>query len=114
VYDHTSILRMIESRWSLPSLSVRDRTANNLGSEFRASPQLSAPQLAVPGGPFGAPCPPPPATPPLEETFAPVLRLAGLTGAAGERIRDGADARLSGLRPPASGRRTSPAATCPS
>jgi phospholipase C len=80
VYDHTSILRMIESRWSLPSLSVRDRTANNLGSEFRASPQLSAPQLAVPGGPFGAPCPPPPATPPLEETFAPVLRLARRTG----------------------------------
>jgi len=26
-YDHTSILRMIEQRWSLPPLTVRDGTA---------------------------------------------------------------------------------------
>ncbi|MBW8878325.1 MAG: alkaline phosphatase family protein [Acidobacteria bacterium] len=30
VYDHTSILKMIEWRWSLPALSTRDATANNL------------------------------------------------------------------------------------
>jgi phospholipase C len=30
VYDHTSILKMIEWRWSLPPLSVRDAAANNL------------------------------------------------------------------------------------
>jgi phospholipase C len=30
VYDHTSILKMIEWRWSLPALSVRDDAANNL------------------------------------------------------------------------------------
>jgi phospholipase C len=30
VYDHTSILKMIEWRWSLPALSVRDAAANNL------------------------------------------------------------------------------------
>jgi phospholipase C len=29
-YDHTSILKMIEWRWSLPALSVRDAAANNL------------------------------------------------------------------------------------
>jgi phospholipase C len=30
VYDHTSILKMIEWRWDLPALSMRDDTANNL------------------------------------------------------------------------------------
>ena len=30
VYDHTSILKMIEWRWSLPALSIRDDAANNL------------------------------------------------------------------------------------
>jgi phospholipase C len=30
VYDHTSVLKMIEWRWGLPSLSVRDAAANNL------------------------------------------------------------------------------------
>jgi phospholipase C len=80
VYDHTSILRMIEARWSLRPLTVRDRTANNLGRELRASPKLDAPQLDVVGGPFGAPCPPPPATAPIEETFAPILRLARTRG----------------------------------
>jgi phospholipase C len=30
VYDHTSVLKMIEWRWSLPPLSVRDAAANNL------------------------------------------------------------------------------------
>ncbi len=29
-YDHTSILKMIEWRWNLPALSVRDAAANNL------------------------------------------------------------------------------------
>jgi phospholipase C len=29
-YDHTSILKMIQWRWSLPALSVRDAAANNL------------------------------------------------------------------------------------
>jgi phospholipase C len=30
VYDHTSVLKMIEWRWGLPSLSARDAAANNL------------------------------------------------------------------------------------
>jgi phospholipase C len=30
VYDHTSILKMIQWRWNLPALSVRDAAANNL------------------------------------------------------------------------------------
>ena len=34
LYDHTSVLRMIEWRWNLEPLSVRDRTANNLALEL--------------------------------------------------------------------------------
>jgi phospholipase C len=32
VYDHTSILKMIEWRWDLPALSVRDAAASNLAT----------------------------------------------------------------------------------
>jgi phospholipase C len=30
VFDHTSVLRLIEWRWRLPPLSVRDANAHNL------------------------------------------------------------------------------------
>jgi phospholipase C len=58
VYDHASILRLIQWRWGLQPLTVRDATANNLADEldFKA-PQTSAPVIVVPAGPFGAPCP---------------------------------------------------------
>ncbi|HMG05219.1 MAG TPA: alkaline phosphatase family protein [Chthoniobacterales bacterium] len=58
-FDHTSILRMIEWRWSLPALSNRDLGANNLADvlDFVATPNLTAPTFNVPGGPFGAACP---------------------------------------------------------
>ena len=57
VFDHTSILRMIEWRWNLAALTVRDETANNLATalDFRA-PSLMAKQFAVPPGPFGTLC----------------------------------------------------------
>jgi len=58
LYDHTSVLRMIEWRWNLRPLTVRDATANNLAQVLDFSRRnLSAPQFAVPEGPFGAPCP---------------------------------------------------------
>ncbi|HEY2739497.1 MAG TPA: alkaline phosphatase family protein [Thermoanaerobaculia bacterium] len=49
VYDHTSILRMIEWRWSLPPLSVRDAAANNLAEalDFKLD-RHTAPAYAVP------------------------------------------------------------------
>jgi phospholipase C len=64
VYDHTSVLRLIEWRWSLPPLSVRDRRAANLaGALDFASPNTRAPAYAVPtvvsGPPCGAPQPSP-------------------------------------------------------
>jgi phospholipase C len=58
-FDHTSILRMIEWRWSLPALSSRDVGANNLADvlDFVTAPNLAAPPINVPAGPFGAACP---------------------------------------------------------
>ena len=57
VLDHTSILRMIEWRWGLAPLSVRDATANNLAEVLDfAAPSLKAKQFHVPPGPFGQPC----------------------------------------------------------
>ncbi len=58
-FDHTSILKMIEWRFGLPPLTVRDQTANNLADVLNfASPDVSAPGFMVPGGPFGRPCTP--------------------------------------------------------
>ena len=58
VYDHTSILRMIEWRWSLPALSVRDAQANNLAEvlDFSQKHKFLAPRYDV--APFVSPaCP---------------------------------------------------------
>lgn len=58
-FDHTSILKMIEWRFGLPPLTVRDQTANNLADVLNfASPDVSAPAFTVPTGPFGTPCSP--------------------------------------------------------
>ncbi len=78
-YDHTSILKMIEARWSLPSLTVRDRTARDLAAELASKPNLTAPSYAVPTGPFGAPCGTP-TTPASDEEWGPLLDLAKRTG----------------------------------
>jgi phospholipase C len=58
LFDHTSVLRLIEWRWGLEPLTIRDATANNLADalDFTA-PRSRAPQYVVPPGPFGAPCP---------------------------------------------------------
>ncbi len=57
LYDHTSVLKMIEWRWSLRPLTVRDANANNLAEVLDfAHPNLNAPQFSVPSGPFGFPC----------------------------------------------------------
>ena len=57
-FDHTSLLRMIEWRWDLDPLTVRDATARNLAEALKfGKPRLDAARFAVPVGPFGAPCP---------------------------------------------------------
>jgi len=58
VYDHTSVLKMIEWRWNLRPLTVRDSTANNPVEEFRFDqPNLSAPRFTIDPGPYGGACP---------------------------------------------------------
>jgi phospholipase C len=56
--EHSSILRMIEWRWNLQPLTVRDATAHNLAEvlDFSAR-RLHPPRFQVPPGPFGGPCP---------------------------------------------------------
>lgn len=57
LFDHTSVLRLIEDRWHLPPLTVRDQHANSLALALNfAAPSQSAPAYAVPPGPFGAAC----------------------------------------------------------
>ncbi len=50
VYDHTSILRMIEWRWGLKPLTERDATARNIAEvlDFDSPPDLSSPTYDVP------------------------------------------------------------------
>jgi phospholipase C len=57
LYDHTSVLRMIEWRWGLEPLTVRDATANNLAHELNFQQRdLRAPVYPVPDV-TGALCP---------------------------------------------------------
>jgi len=58
VFDHTSVLKMIEWRWNLRPLTMRDATANNLAEALDFTSQnLAAPVFNVPPGPFGGACP---------------------------------------------------------
>jgi phospholipase C len=57
VYDHTSILRLIEWRFGLAPLSIRDAQAANLADEMDfAHPDLTAPDWPVAPVLAGAPC----------------------------------------------------------
>jgi phospholipase C len=57
VYDHMSVLRLIESRWNLQPLTERDAQANNLMDELDlTNPRLDAAVIEVPGAPFGHQC----------------------------------------------------------
>ena len=56
-FDHTSVLKLIEWRWNLAPLTVRDATANNLAAALNFDePKLDAPVYKVPIGPFGGVC----------------------------------------------------------
>lgn len=58
VYDHASILKLIQWRFGLPALSARDRAANNLAAALDFSTRdLRAPRFAVPRRETSAPCP---------------------------------------------------------
>lgn len=57
LFDPTSILRMIEWRWSLSPLTIRDYSANNLALALNLTAyDPNANIYSVPPGPFGTPC----------------------------------------------------------
>ncbi|MDB6125837.1 MAG: phospholipase [Pedosphaera sp.] len=57
LYDHTSVLKMIEWRWHLQPLTVRDANANNLAEALDFSrTNIGVPRFTVPTGPFGSAC----------------------------------------------------------
>jgi phospholipase C len=76
VFDHTSILKMIEWRWGLDPLTVRDASATNLAEALQfTAPDLRAKQISVPAGPFGGLCVPGvPGSPDSE--WLPLLEIA--------------------------------------
>jgi phospholipase C len=75
-YDHTSILRMIEWRFGLPPLTVRDQTATNLAEVLNlGTPDVSAPAFNVPSGPFGSPCLPAGTSPATETRTSTLQKL---------------------------------------
>jgi phospholipase C len=58
VYDHTSILKLVEWRWGLEPLSTRDAQAANLAAALDFSRRrLAAPAFRVPRLDVGAACP---------------------------------------------------------
>jgi phospholipase C len=57
LYDHASVLRLIETRWNLAPLTERDAGANNLMDEVDLFlPVTAAPVIDVPQGPFAISC----------------------------------------------------------
>jgi phospholipase C len=58
-FDHTSILKLVETKWNLPALTYRDANAHNMLDFFdlKASkpPFAEAPVLQVPKNPFSSP-----------------------------------------------------------
>lgn len=58
VFDHASVLRLIEWRWGLTPLTVRDEQANNLADVLDFEhPKTAAPAIDLPTGPFLGRCP---------------------------------------------------------
>jgi phospholipase C len=57
-FDHTSVLKLIENRWRLPPLTVRDQNANDLADVLDFDhPDFTPPTPVMPPlGPWGGPC----------------------------------------------------------
>jgi phospholipase C len=57
LFDHTSVLKMIQWRFGLEPLSVRDAAAENLAQVLDLEhPRLDVPRPAVAPGPYGSVC----------------------------------------------------------
>jgi phospholipase C len=76
-FEHTSVLKMIEWRWHLEPLTIRDRTATNLANALDFSrPNYNTPALAVPPPPMVTLCP----IIPIPDKFALLAQLAARLG----------------------------------
>lgn len=81
VFDHTSILKMIEWRWGLRPLTLRDAFANNLAHALDLShPNPSVLPFVVPPGVFGAPCLTNLSASPVQSEWPALLELARANG----------------------------------
>ncbi len=78
VYDHTSVLKLIEWRWGLMALTPRDSAARNLAEvlDFGTVPKLTVPRFTVP--PFVATACPPAALTGAEQAEWPALKEKAL------------------------------------
>jgi len=84
LYDHCSVLKMIEWRHHLTPLTIRDKQAVNLARVLDfTSPNLQAPQWFVPQGPFGKSCS---STQTSTAEQIAWLRLANLAASTGWRV----------------------------
>ena len=83
VYDHTSVLKLVETKWNLPAMTFRDANANNMLDFFDFSaprpPFAEPPELAEPLNPFTGPLPPSSGT---ASGFHPIATAAAGSGPA--------------------------------
>ena len=80
VFDHTSVLKLIEWRWGLAPLTLRDAFANNLVNALDlSSNNPAAPRFPVLPGVFGAPCPSA-ALAPVESEWSQLISVARANG----------------------------------
>jgi phospholipase C len=63
-FDHTSILKLVETKWNLPALTYRDANAHNMLDFFdltaKKPPFADPPTLTPPKNPFSSPAALPP------------------------------------------------------
>jgi len=71
VFDHTSILKLVETKWNLPALTKRDANASNMldmldfsHPAFRTPPKLAKPLISVDPGALACDASGPGAIPP--------------------------------------------------
>ena len=66
VFDHTSVLKLVETKWNLPALTYRDANAHNMLDFFdlkaKEPPFAEPPTLAPPANPFSSPAALPPSS----------------------------------------------------
>lgn len=79
-FDHTSILKMIEWRFGLEAVTVRDRQADNLAEVLNFRQPSSALNVYSVPPVVSAPCPTSPGSPPAPDEFAPLAEYAKSLG----------------------------------